>query len=620
MERLQKKRYQIAVICVLTALAYSNTFGNEFVFDDKVLIEGNTFIRDLGNIPNVFLSDFFRRSIMEKGGIGYYRPVVTLSYMLDYMLWGPNPAGYHLTNLIFHLLNTVLVYLVVDSLYKKKYVALATGLMFGLHPIHTEAVTWISGRTETISAFFYLLALLCYVKWMRKAERKYLAASIGSFVLALLSKETALTLPLVLVLVGYVFKVKRRSNPQAYDVFFFIALLFLFVRYLILGQTISWLGGDRDYYFELLFESPHLFVVNLCVLLSYYTRLLALPAGLSLDHSIPYQETVFSPAAIGCFLATAAALYFVFRSWKMMGKRHVFFTVSFSLITVLPVLHVVPIRYVLAERFLYLPSIGFCLLVAHILTKLAEERPTRKMALTVLIVINVFYLNQTYVRNADYRDEFLLWRKTVETSPESYMGHVNLGIIYAERELIASAVKELERAVELNPLGEAAHDILGTLYSDSGRVDEALEEHKKAVTINPKYARGYYNLGVTYERKGMLNESAAAYRRVIALDPYDANAHNNLGVVLSQMNKTSEAIQEFQKAIESNPEHALAHNNLGAAYAREGRLGEAILEFKAAISLNPSYIDTYHNLAHTYRLVGEHELAEQVSGVAEIMV
>ncbi len=211
---LRQHLIALAIIAVVSFVTYSNTLTGEFIWDDRELILDNYYVKNWENLPTIFSSDFFFTSSKE-GKIGYYRPLITLTYMINYSLFKINPLGYHLTNIIFHLLNGVLVYLLAVHLLKSMRVPLLAALLFAIHPVHTESVSWIAGRTDVIACFFFLISLYCYVKFMEKRGLLLYLISLLSFTLSLFSKEMAVTLPLILIAYDYFYTTEGKKGKLA---------------------------------------------------------------------------------------------------------------------------------------------------------------------------------------------------------------------------------------------------------------------------------------------------------------------------------------------------------------------------------------------------------------------
>ena len=555
----------IALIIFLSILVYANTFNNEFVWDDEVQIVSNEYIKDLRNIPLFFTKDLWMLSA-EPHQSGYYRPLMLLSFALDFRMWKLNPLGYHLTNLFFHVLNSLLVFLLAIRITKKKYIALAASLFFAVHPVHTESVTFIASRNDVMSAFFFLLAFLLYIGSNKRIH--YYASSL-SFLLALLSKETALVFPLILITYDYIIEGRTigeiKEKTKFYSPYFAILAVFLILRFFVLGIV----PIIRPYYGGSLYTS----LLTMSYVLVYYIKILILPLDLNVNHNIPVASALFELRTITSIILLF--LVFAIILWASRRERIALFALAWFFITLLPVSNVIPLSTLMAERYLYLPSMGFCLLLAiafwRAYNHLEEDRKIIPAILFIFIII--FYSAVTIDRNADWRDDLTLWSSTIKMNPNSYDAHLNLGKTYFEKSLYDPAIAEYREALRLDPANKNNHKIhfnLGQVYRSKGLYDLAAAEYILALTLKPSQSSAHSSLGDIYSiKKNLYDQAVAEYEQSLRLDPENveirarlANAHNELGVIHAENAYYDLAMAEFNKAIEIDPQNEVHRNAL----------------------------------------------------------
>ncbi|MBW2983748.1 tetratricopeptide repeat protein [Candidatus Woesearchaeota archaeon] len=626
---LKTTHLHLLIIITLTSLVYINIFQNQFVWDDEDFIVNWEETKSLKNIP-----------LLLKGAVpsrheGVYRPLRGLFYALSYKLWGLNRAGYHFQSILVHLICTILVYFVVADITKKNIIAFMSALIFGIHPIHVEAVTFMTASFDTIGIIFFLASFYLYLRAQSTKDNfKANIASITFAILAFFTYELTLTLPLLIVLYDICFRKIERKNIteklKIHSPYFIILMFYLLIRVFILHTTPrgSYLAGS--------------FYITMLIMTKVFVKYILLaifPVKLSVDHTISKgisafrvyisDETLFAQSLFNFdilfSIAVIAALLIVavkcFKEYPLVS-----FCMGWFFIGLAPVSHIIPQYMLLAEKYLYIPSFGFCLLFSSIIYSLYHLRHNKQItrytkiaSIALSIFMITTYSALTIARNNDWKDELTLWLRTVETSPESISSHNNLGLIYDDFGKIDLAIKEYKRAVEINPRFFEAHYNLGVAYYDQGKIYLAIEEYKKALAINQNFTPAHYNLGNAYRKNGDINLAIEEYKNAIAINPNHANAHNNLGIAYHSKGKINLAIEEYKKAIKINPELAEAHNNLGIAYAYLGKFSYAILEYEKAIKLDPNYAQAHYNLGLSYQEQGHVDLAiEEYKNAIEI--
>lgn len=573
-ESRYKQFLPILLPIALGIAVYINALPNGFVFDDMTTIVHNAHIKDLGkNFPAFFNVDYFKIAQAEVS----YRPIPTLSYFLIYALFNLNPLAFHLTSLLLHIFNVIGVYVLVDLIRHSKKSSLIAALVFACHPVLTETVNCISYNEDLLATFFYLLALALYIKAGAKENRSDLPIyffSLVSFLVALLSKEMAITLPAIIFLYDFTRKETAKTNgfiKQTFAIidkqkfyyigFALVAIFYLVLRFKILVDPTGSFSDSRAGLFErILFLPDHLFD---------YIQLVLFPLNLNAEYSFAYPDrflefsNLFSVIVV---IAITVGSFFIYKR-----SRGIFFGIWWFMITLLPVSNLIEIHNPIAERYLYLPLVGFCIIISILINEiparsdLAQSKNIARLKYSILIALLIFYSLVTVTRNPVWKDNFSIWANTVEKSPDNPIVHGGLGLAYQERGFLDEAIREFTTAIALGPNMAKNHYNIGRAYEEKGLFENAIDAYKKAVELNPEYTDAYFNLANLYMRLQLRKDAIDAYRRVIELDPADLEAYNNLGVAHAMQGELDKAVGLWQKVLETDPDNPKAKDNLAKA-------------------------------------------------------
>jgi tetratricopeptide (TPR) repeat protein len=556
----RKKSYlPLLAILALSSAVYLNTLQNGFVFDDAYQVLGNEWIKDIKNIPEIFTENAWGFSGQRSN---YYRPVMHLIYMFDYHIFGLKPWGFHLVNIVFHSGTSVLVFLTAKKLFEtirnQTDLSLAppfwAAVLFSANPIHTEAVAWVGGVTDLSVSFSLLLSFLFYMYATREERFSYpfYFISLGGFALALLSKETALTFPVILAVYDISLKEKKRPDYfsgllKRYTPFFIVLGIYLILRVNALGAFFPSAKHEGISVFK--------FLINTCYLFAIYIYKLVLPVNLNAFHSIKLIE---SPLEINGLISIALA--FVFAAClgvSFKRDRAVFFCLLIIVIPLLPALYFPAIEvFVFAERYLYLPSFGFAMLFSALYFHMAGKGRRQALFLnTAFLILTAVYFAGTTDRNAVWKDDYALWSDTVKKSPDASLPHYNLG----------------------------------TILLSMGKDEEAMAELKKALALNPKNPKIYHNMGVMFYKRDMFDEAMKYYESALKLHLDSPEIHKDYGLALWREGLLDEAAGHFEEAVRLNPRDAKAHFNLGRIYLKKGLKDMAQKELKEALDIEPGY-------------------------------
>ncbi len=562
---------QVLLIVVTGLLVYSNSLHNDFVYDDIKRIRKNDFIRDWSNLPTLFDPAGYYRATGEDN----YIPVTTLSLFVDHSLSGLDPFGYHMSNLLFHVLNSILVYLIVLNVLNRPGAALLSSLLFITHPVHTESVDWITGRTDLLCALFMMIAFLLYLKCpSRRGGARFLlyAFSLLAFIFSLFAKEMSVTLLPIIVLIDLYSapgdrKALIKERLPLYSGYLVITILHLAGMVLLFNKGVS---------------DPHIYPGwNTCSMLltmsnifTFYLKKLVFPVNLCIYHIFPVSQSLLDVSVLISIGILFALVITAIRAYRRCPGLT--FSIAYFFITILPVSNIIPIAGIVAERYLYIPSVGFCLLAASGLFKLSEWFG-RNVFVAASIALLVLYSVGTVKRNEDWKDNITIWSQALEMYPNSGKGYVQRADSYAARGEYRKAIEDYTAAHRLNTRNPIWILSRGLCLARLGEFERAHEDFTRAIELRPEFPVSYYNRG-------------------------------NLSL---ELNRFEDAVSDFDKAIELNPEYVEAYNNRGSAFMRMENWERALQDFSRAIELNPRHMNAYQNRSVVYRQLGMDELAER---------
>jgi tetratricopeptide (TPR) repeat protein len=606
--------WAVAAILLLTLLVYSNSISNDFTnWDDNELVVENPQIRslDLDGIITIFT---------PKAG-KTYQPVRVLSHAIDYRFWQLNPVGYHLGNIILHGLSAVVLYLLLASILghicetismeSNRIIALFAALLFVVHPVNVEAVTWISSRKYGLLGLFYFSAFYFYVKSSEKRRhyKIHYAASISSYVVAILSSPFSITLPAMLLLYDFcrnrdnnlfqVIKPKLRS----YLPYLLLAVCQLVLFWISFSTTSGPTPTIKGHHLNNPFYT---FLTMSRVMYQYMVNLIC-PLWLNnmyVDHT---STSIFEYKVMILLIAVLFLLVIIILQARM-GNKFSLFCFGWFVVTWLPVSNIIPISTKMADRYLYLPAVGLFLFFSASLVKLSQAGVSKNVrrpivySLVVFLICTLAYLS--IKRNRVWANSETLWSDSLRKAPDYWVPYLNMGLVKAQQGNLDQAVDYYYKALQLSANSVHIHNNLGVALLEQGKIDEAVNHYMAALSLESDFAETYNNLGVALFRLGKFDRATEYYREALRLDPEFGKAHNNLGNVLVEQSKFEEAIFHYNKALATKAHYPEAHNNLGVALARQGRLNEAIIHFQEALRLKPDYDQARANLELTLAMAG----------------
>ena len=595
-------RRSLAVIAVLAGLTVATfasvaTFG--FVrFDDPTYVTEN---------PRV-LEGLTREGVwwaFTTGHSSNWHPLTWLSHMLDVQLFGPGPGPQHVTNLVLHALNTILVFLVLGRMTRSMTRSAFVAALFAIHPLHVESVTWISERKDVLSTLFWLLTMMAYVAYVEAPRARRYALVVGLFVCGLLSKPMVVTLPFALLLLD-VWPLRRADAARALDdaqrrryrsiiaalVREKLPLIGLALASSVVTVLVQRRGGAVGSFASYPLASR---LANAVVSYAAYIGNAIWPRDLAVFYPYPIRIDVAKVAVALLVLTVVSAVAIR----NLRRRPYLLVGWLWYLGTLLPVIGVVQVGLQSrADRYTYVPLIGILIMVVWGLADLAERFPARRIELSIAGASVVLAYAAVARRQAEtWRDSLSLWRHAVDVTSDNDVAHYNLGVVLTKAGRADEGIVQMREAVRINPTNSDAHIDLGNALAERGDTDAAIAEFATVVRLRPDYAEARTAYGKLLAARGRTRDAIAEFREAIRLQPNLASPHNELGNALASDGQLGEALAEYREAARLAPEFAEAHNNLGAIYARQGNTDDAIREFLEALRLKPGDVTFHYNAA-----------------------
>lgn len=656
----------IIVIIIITSLSLWGCINNDFTnWDDDVYVINNIHIRSLSlhNILTIFSSYYY----------GGYIPLTISSFAINYHFSQNSARAYHLTNFILHIINNLLVFWLIFVLTKKVPIAMITGLFFGIHPLHIESVAWITERKDVLYTLFFLTSTTLYIYYLQKKTNKFYLLSLLFFILSLLSKPSAISLPLILLLIDYFYS-KRLEKAMVLKKTPFFLLSLIFTALAFIGQ--SSVGAIPT---NILLSLPKNIIIALRIFIFYLYKTI-LPIKLSCLYPTPatidqWQSKIFlfSPLII------LGLVILVIVSKNITHK--VIFGSLFFAFAILPVIQLIPIGQQIADRYTYIPLIGlFYIFAEGWFTYFQKSQKILKILLVLILIFIFSYFSFLSAHRCKvWKNGITLWSDVIKQFPNLAKPYNNRGIVYAQNGQYEFALRDLNQSIALNPnlaetynnrgllflsvmnLEQAISDFnqaiklnrnVAEFYNNRGYtfyvrsdIEKAISDFNQAINLRTNYPEAYLNRGRCYLTQNRLELALSDLSRAIKLNPFlidayclRANAYtklkkyplaiadfskaikinpsiaelyNSRGILYCYENKYDSAIADFNRAIELEPEEPKTYNNRGNAYATIGKLDKAIADFTKVISIDSNYVDSYYNRALAYFLNKNFALALQ---------
>jgi tetratricopeptide (TPR) repeat protein len=550
------------IVALFATALYLPTLRNGFVWDDIYMV-GNPDVHTLNtaSVKRIFTSNFWE--VIESQS-GMYRPLTVLTFLTDYHAHGENAGAFHLTNTILNAVVCALVFLVLLALFDAPLLAMLAALLFAAFPMHVENVAWVSGRTDIIATLFMLASLLCHAIWRRKGGVILPVIAWLCLALALLGKELAIVLPGVIVLyellvprADYEKPAPRLRGWPTVAGMVVIAGVYLAVRRRLFGSSLI--------FFARFTHGAAQAVAFTFSIVAHYTYKLLWPFRLNAESDFYPPASFFNVHTLVGIVVVTLTVFSLVR-WRR--HRAVVFAIAVLACGLAPVLNILPLNQVLAERFLYFPSIGWVLLVALLVMRAVAWR--RMPVLVAFCALLVACSARTITRTFDWKDEMTLFQKTVETAGDNPRARGNLGVTLYQKERYQESLEQFQKAVALRPDYAAAWHGMGRTEAKMGHSAEALQDVSRAVELAPDNAVYVNSLGIMQMQNRMWADAAQSFRRVLELRPRHLHARFNLGLALYQQRDFAGAVRELSAIVDKDPEFVNGWFFIAEAESQEG--------------------------------------------------
>jgi tetratricopeptide (TPR) repeat protein len=541
---------------VIALLLYANSLNNPFIWDDHYLITENHFVKSGKYIAELFTHHLYYSTA---GASNFYRPLQTLLLSIDYSLWKANPFGYHITNIAFHIFCAFAVYLLIVALFKHRMIATMVGLLFLVHPANSTVVNYISSRADSQATLFVVLSLYLFLRsWAGQRAAFYMAGSLICFVLGLLSKELAIILPFLLLVIKPLVAQPPRLYWKRALPFFAVLIAYGALRLTVLDFSVAGTG------------TPPALSIRLLTTAESFTRLMGIlivPLQIHIEKRLAYSAGLFEPSTFFSVMLIGALLFSVYA----MRRRSAMASFGFAwfFMALLPMANIMPINATIADHWLYLPSCGFFLGIIGMLTYIKRrlsdtaQRTVKSLGLgTFALIIGVFAV-LTFRQNTIWKDPLRFYELAIRYNPQSFRAHNEIGVI---------------------------------CMNEERDYDRAIREFRQAIAINGQFDQAYDNLGVAYDHKGNLREAVAQHKKAIAINPYNAKTYNNMGNAFNKMGRFDEAIGAYKKALRLNPDYKAAYNNIAVVYYKKRDYQNARHYWTRALRVDPGFKTAIDNL------------------------
>ncbi len=586
-----KNSWILLAVLLIVALAFSPSLFNGFIKNDDPghLLENPT-------LRALTLENF--RAMFQSIINTTYIPLTTVSFAFEYHFFGYNPFVYHLDNLLLHLVVVALVFFFFQKLGLSTLASGIGALFFGIHPMHVESVAWVTERKDVLYASLYMASIVFYWRYVERENRIYYWASVAFGFCSILAKPMALSLPLILLLCDWwMGRTWKRS-------------VFLEkIPYTVVAVTVAGITYLHNVRLPWHSFAEALMLWTWCFV--FYIKKFFFPSSLIIFYQFPQPltwangEFLFS----GFVFSVICVAFYYFRRSKLFVFALAFYFLSiFFLLRFDDVENINPV----SDRFMYLPSVGFCGLLGAGFARLMQDKTRqghrRKYAVLVLTVAVILASAKTFSLCRAWRDATILWSAVIERSPYLALAYVHRGAEYQEKGDLLSATEDYQKAIAIKD-DAYAHSNLAMIYKQSKRLDDALLEYTRAIDLKPDFWGAYFDRGNLYRESGRYPLAIEDYTKVLQLLPGYSQAYANRGTAHFYNQEENLALIDFNRAIRFDPRAINAINNRAVIYARAGHFKKAILDFSRSISLDPKNPSVYFNRALAYRESRQFDLA-----------
>jgi tetratricopeptide (TPR) repeat protein len=578
----------LGLVLIVILPFYQTSQFNFVIYDDSKFILGNK------NIQTGFNWSSVSWAFTTMFGSNW-QPLTWFSLMLDYEIYGTNAGGYHLTNVLIHLVNTLLLFLVLGRMTGRMWPSGFVAVLFAVHPLHVESVAWVAERKDVLSAMFWLLTMGTYVFYAASPSLKRYAWVVITYGLGLMSKPMLVTLPFILLLLDY-WPLRRFQGSV------FIAgrrLLLEKIPLLTLSAVVSVItiyGQDSTGALKSLVDMglPER-MANAVVSYGGYVVKMLWPVNLACFY--PYPTSFPISVVLLTLTCMGMACFFSFRYIRTAPYLAIGW--FWYLITLLPVSGIIQVgEQAMADRYTYIPLIGLFIVIAWGIPDLLKGNPFCRYTIPIAAGTTILLLAiLTFKQTAVWKDSRSLFEHALAITDGNYVAHNNLGSYLMKHKRFGEAASHFEKVVQIKPDNEKYLNNLGIALFRQNKYEEAMTCYLQAMAVNPHFADTYYNAADVCLFSGRENEALKYYKKALHLRPEHAVAENNVASILIRQEKLDEAVVYLRAAIKHHPGYAVAHNTLAVILTRKNQTREAIKELKEALRINPQYTEAIRNIS-----------------------
>jgi len=572
---INQHQFFLAIVFVgaMAALVYLNTLANPFIWTEEEMIIGSDVHKNLANLPRFFMTQYWlEEDPMIMANI--YRPIRAITFTIEYALWGLNPLPYHVFNIILHAATSIVIFILFKKISKSFFIGLVTALFFAVHPLHVETITWICSRDEIMCTLFPLIAWWFFTKRLAHSMQgtKYLGWEMLFFTLGLLSREMAMVFPILLVVYVISFYKKRqwKNGLMATLPYWVVTFFYTLYRFGFWWTNLAQTKINPSVNIPLF---NHFLLIIKTV--GHYIWLLIAPIRLAADHYFPVHVTMADLGVFSGLIILAVCAFLTVYFYKK-GLKKLFFGLVFMILAFLPAANILILEgRPFGEQRAYLPSIGFCFLLAILFKKIFSKK--KGLALILLALLIGFYSSKTWIYNYDWQSPLKLWTRSLEISPNKIRARNNL--VYA--------------------------------YSQAGQTDKMISQLEVITGILAKHRKqDVKNVEILLDLSGQPLQVQGG--PVVNVLNYESQVHQQLGVLYKNQGDYKKALYQFNLAILYNPNDFGSYNQMGMVYQKEGKIEAAISAYQRSIQIQPDQLPSYEDLASAYRENKEYQKAAAI--------
>ncbi|MGD0785160.1 MAG: tetratricopeptide repeat protein [Sedimentisphaerales bacterium] len=583
----QPYKYRFILICVFLIAAivavYWPVYFHKFLkYDDDLYVTNNINIHSGLNFKSIHWA-------FTAGYASNWHPVTWISHMLDWQLYGNWAGGHHLTNVFFHILNTLILFYVLMRMTGAVWPSAFVAAAFALHPLHVESVAWIAERKDLLSTFFWLLTMWAYVRYVEKPKLKWYLTAIVLFILGLMSKPMLVTLPFVLLLLDYWPLQRKFSRWLLIEKipFFLCSFVSCIITYFIQQR------GGATIAVEILCLKTR--IANAFISYLTYITNMIWPSRLAVLYPHPGDAFSVTKAIISGLLLVIASVIFIY-----LGRRRRFFTVGWFwyLGTLVPVIGLVQVGVQsMADRYTYMTLTGLFIIIAFSANEFVPKLRYRNLILSCsAVAVLTGWAFTASVQLKYWKDSLPLFEHTLQVTENNPLILEDYATYLSELGRFDEAIEQSNKFLKMKPNSPQAHNNLGNIFLRTGKLDQAIEQFRLAIKCDPGFPQAYFNLASALKKQGKPQDAIEYFKQTIKIKPDFVDAYLNLGITLNEMGKSQEAVEYFNKALEFDPGNVLVHGYLGMALAEVGKTDEAIKEIRFVLKARPADAEMYRNL------------------------